>query len=442
MNLQTETYKSFENDKFNLSEVETILTNDNPDSNFFNEKINSVESAYYTHEKFVSFSSNLSENFSIIHLNIKSLHKNIDKLKDFLKHIKGKFSVIVLSETRIDDDKAELNSLFLIPNYSFIHEKRKNNHKGGGLGIYVHKILDYKNLPNLAKNTENTETFTTEIENKNPKNILISVVHRPPRGNQSKFLEETEQVVHNSKHSTKLFFLAGDLNLNSLDYASSTPVKIFFNLAFEKGIFPVINRPTRVTWASATAIDHILTNTIMDQDLQNGIIKLDIIDHFPIFAILNSKVNNQCPKTKIPTRTIKEVSVENFKNILSSTDWNDVLGKTITNESYNQFIKRFSLIYDDCFPIKVIEIKTKNLRSPWITKGIKSHPRENRNCKTNLRKRSPQNEKEYKDYKQLFEKIKKDSKKKYFQEKLSFYKNDFRNAWENSERCNWKNENK
>ena len=100
MNLQTETYKSFENDKLNLFEVETILTNDNfdPDSNFFNEKINSVESTYYTHEQFLSFSSNLSENFSITHLNIRSLRKNIDKLKNFLNDIKGKFSVIVLSE--------------------------------------------------------------------------------------------------------------------------------------------------------------------------------------------------------------------------------------------------------------------------------------------------------------------------------------------------------
>ena len=107
-------------------------------------------------------------------------------------------------------------------------------------------------------------------------------MYRPPRGNQSKFLEEIEQVVHNSKHSTKSFFLVGDLNFNSLDYASSTPVKNFFNLGFENGIFPVINRPTRITWASATAIDHILTDTIMDQDLQSGIIKLDISDHFPI----------------------------------------------------------------------------------------------------------------------------------------------------------------
>ena len=101
MNLQTETQKSFENDKFNLFEVENILTNDNfdPDSNFLNKKVNSVESTYYTHEEFVSFSGNLSENFSIIHLNISSLQKNVDKLKDSLNDIKRKFSVIVLSES-------------------------------------------------------------------------------------------------------------------------------------------------------------------------------------------------------------------------------------------------------------------------------------------------------------------------------------------------------
>ena len=176
-----------------------------------------------------------------------------------------------------------MNSLFHFPSYSFIHEKRKTNHKREW---------------NLAKNTGNRETFKIEIENKNSKNILISVVYRPPRGNQSKFLEETKQVVHNSKHSSKSFFWVGDLNLNSLDYASCKPIKKIFNLAFENWIFPVINRTTRVTWAGTTAIDHILANTIMDQDLQNGIIKLEISDDFPIFTILNSKIHDQWPKKK------------------------------------------------------------------------------------------------------------------------------------------------
>ena len=61
-----------------------------------------------------------------------------------------------------------------------------------------------------------------------------------------------------------LFVLIGDLNLNSLDYATNNHVQDFFNLAFENGIFPVINWPTRIKKTNETAIDHILTNTILE----------------------------------------------------------------------------------------------------------------------------------------------------------------------------------
>ena len=63
-------------------------------------------------------------------------------------------------------------------------------------------------------------------------------------------------------------------------------------------------------------------------------------------------------------------------------------------------------------------------------KGIKNlSKRKQKLCEKCLKKKSQKNEKENKDYKQSFEKIKKDSKKKNFQEKLSFYKNDIKNTW-------------
>ena len=106
-------------------------------------------------------------------------------------------------------------------------KKRKTNHKGGRLGVYVHKTLDYKILPNLAKSTENIESFTAEIDNKNSKNVLISAVYQPPRGNQSKFLEEIKQVVHNSKQSTESFFLVGDLTSIPWTILLVHPLKIW-----------------------------------------------------------------------------------------------------------------------------------------------------------------------------------------------------------------------
>ena len=51
-------------------------------------------------------------------------------------------------------------------------------------------------------------------------------------------------------------------------------------------VFSVINRPTRITKTRETAIDHILTNTILDFEVHNGITKNDIRDHFGIFCVL------------------------------------------------------------------------------------------------------------------------------------------------------------
>ena len=90
-----------------------------------------------------------------------------------------------------------------------------------------------------------------------------------------------------------LFVLIGDLNLNSLDYATNNHVQNFFNLAFENGVFPVINRPTRITKTSETAIDHILTNTILEFEVHSGIIKNDISDHFDIFCVLKTDLERK-----------------------------------------------------------------------------------------------------------------------------------------------------
>ena len=101
-----------------------------------------------------------------------------------------------------------------------------------------------------------------------------------------------------------------------------------------------------------------------------------------------------------------------YIHILSSTDWNEVLCKIITIESYDQFIKKFSLIYDDCFPIKVIEIKAKNFLSPCITKGIKkSSKRKQKLYEKFLKKKSPKNEKNTKILSNYLKRLKKIPKK-------------------------------
>ena len=77
-----------------------------------------------------------------------------------------------------------------------------------------------------------------------------------------------------------------------------------------------------------------------------------------------------------------------------------------------------------------MKIKTKDLESPWITKGIKkSSKKKQRLYSKFLKKRNEKTKKEYQDYKKLFESIKKRSKKLYFSKLILKYKNNIKKTW-------------
>lgn len=46
-----------------------------------------------------------------------------------------------------------------------------------------------------------------------------------------------------------------------------------------------INKQTRVTRKRATSIDHIFTKTFMDRTFKSGILRSDVLYHFPIILL-------------------------------------------------------------------------------------------------------------------------------------------------------------
>ena len=111
----------------------------------------------------------------------------------------------------------------------------------------------------------------------------------------------------------------GDLNVNSFDYDHNESVKIFFNMISQSGFFPVIQRATRVIRATATTIDHIITDAILDRTMHSGIIKTQISDHLPIFIILeNYKNSKNNEKTKITKRDFSDENIQKFHFLLEN----------------------------------------------------------------------------------------------------------------------------
>ena len=88
-------------------------------------------------------------------------------------------------------------------------------------------------------------------------------------------------------------------------------------------------------------------------------------------------------------------------------------------------------IYDKNFPVRTKQIKLKDLKRPWITKGIKKSSRKKQRLYIKfLKSKTSKSETEYKNYKNLFEKIKKKSKNLYYSSLLKKYENKSKKTWQ------------
>ena len=135
---------------------------------------------------------------------------------------------------------------------------------------------------------------------------------------------------------------------------------------------PVINKPTRVTKNTATAIDHIFINSVTTTKFKTGIIKSNISYHFLIFFVADYNIHIKETKEHFKfRRDLSDFSVEKFKYKLHTVSWDSITNSSDTNKAYDNFIETFSSLCDECFPKKKIKLKPQKYNNPWITKGMK-----------------------------------------------------------------------
>src|SRR6185437_7006066 len=105
------------------------------------ETVELQSSSELTTNQTANFFSKLGHSdFSILHANIRSLTKNLDKLKDLLNICDFEPKAIAISETWLSGDKHKIVQL---PNYVFLHFDRAHK-TGGGVALYVHCSLRYR----------------------------------------------------------------------------------------------------------------------------------------------------------------------------------------------------------------------------------------------------------------------------------------------------------
>ena len=291
------------------------------DINFF-QNISSLDTQYFNIDDAKIFVNNniSSDSFSVFHINIRSMQKNFEKFQEFFKSLKFNFSVICLSETwcyAIDSTK---NSNYRLHGYKSFHQTR-DGHKGGGLCIFLRNTLSYKIRSNLNMNSDATECLCFQISTKTSKNLILSLNHLPPNGDSTLFEKHMKSILSKNKATKKEVILIDDFNINLLDFGKNKRVLSFVNLMFRFGMIPTINKSIHVTRHTATAIDHVFTNTIMDNiEIKTAIVKTDTSDHFPIIFATKNKIDSEITEQCIFKRNISDQSIGKFKQKLRNID--------------------------------------------------------------------------------------------------------------------------
>ena len=125
-----------------------------------------------------------------------------------------------------------------------------------------------------------------------------------------------------------------------------------------------------------------------------------------------------------------ETSVESFRLRLWGIKWDRFKTSNNSNLVFNEFLDTFTSLYDDCFPSVKIKKKARNPFGPRITKGIaKSSSKKQKLYEKYLKNRNPQNLATCKTYENLFQTIKRKSKKNYYSEKILSFKGDAKKPW-------------
>ena len=331
-------------------------------------------------------------NFKIFNLNVRSLPASIQKLRLLLEELDNKPDILCLTEIW----QAE-NMNIDIDNYKSPIINCRKSKKGGGVAIYIHKSLNHCNIDANITN-DDIETTGANINGR-----IYITIYRPPKGNIENFAKEIINL--KEKYSNKEINFIGDTNLNINS-------RVYETLA-DNNLLPVIHKYTRITNNSSTTIDNILTTS---NNYEGIIIPCSISDHF-ITLKIEKRASNRKLKTTLIRDTKKE-NIHNLRNELRNTNWEEVTNTADHYTSTNKFFDILYSAYNKNIPYK--EMKTKKLKTPWITLGIsKSQVTERRLYIKRINKNTEHAKVKHLRYKKELDKTIRKAKQDHYQTKLT-----------------------
>lgn len=377
------------------------------------------------------FAENVSTlgNLSVLHLNIRSLNKNLENLKELIVTLTKQcvmLDVILLCETWLHSGNM---ALINIEGYTCLTKNRDST--GGGLAILVRK--QYK--PEIVK--ELTVTVPGQYESlfvKIPmgdRDLFLGELYRVPNSNISLFQEHVDKITSVCKG--KNCILGADQNLDLLKHSNHKPTGKFLDSIIESELIPLIQKPTRVTHNSYSLIDNLYVSSNLVPDSKATILVEYLSDHFPCLAQLNWPFKREKHAKIVYTRKLNEKKLLSINHDLLHKNWLELMGSDNDLDlNYSTMISTIKNSIDKFAPLTRKMIKPSNvLKLPWMSVSLLKSTKK---CKylyqrsLTKSKNSPERIRFVK-YRNCLNKLKMIAKKDFVNNVIDSYKGDTKQIW-------------
>ncbi|MBM3938999.1 MAG: hypothetical protein FJ333_10175, partial [Sphingomonadales bacterium] len=219
-------------------------------------------------------------------------------------------------------------------------------------------------------------------------------------------------------------------NINLLKILHDNFASNYLNATLLNGFVQLIFKATRIQGKQFGLIDHILTNTTYPS-MTSGVIISDISDHFFTFTTDCNKLKPDSTEY-FYTRIFSKTKTDSFKTSLSDIDWRPVLSDTGVDSCFDSFWNIFKEKFELHFPLKKVK-RNKNIHkiNQFMTKGLLI----SRKTKLSLLKNSIANPSQYnidtyKNYRNLYNKLLRISRAKYYESSLNENRKNPKKTWE------------
>jgi len=388
----------------NLSNIDHLL------------KLNNIKSNYVDSIADIIL---LDNTFSIFQINISSISAHFNDLTILLGSVKNYFNIIILCETWLLNDYE-----FKLNGYTTINSLGTLN-KSDGVTVLIRESINILKIEKQVLLNCNSIQLIIKI---NELIFSLICIYRSPNDNLESFLTGIDLFLSqiNKQH---INIISGDININIMKNTNIS--NDYLNIMARNGFIPCINNFTRVTNHSKTCIDHIFINNIDSDKINSYILRCDITDHYATILTLSNINNNESYNhNKLFSN---KIDINHLNLLIQTEDWYALLNcdnvdnmVEVFNTKINEFIK-----YSSISKYKIYKSnKTRKLKE-WITTGIVISIRNREKLSAKIRSRpfDIKLKQYYKLYRNILNKIVRQSKQIFYQNKLKHARSDSKLVW-------------